>query len=557
MFVPPRRRGRIAHYPGRSRDGAIRVRDPFVMRVFDHEARFRRVTSAKARATRDGDDADANLGASLLEEYLLMSRLDAALSLFAAATVLTTTLAGCRDASVPTRLLTPRSPLRTEVATAPVVNSLADNGGGCSDTQCTLRDAIAFANPGATITFSVTGTIVLAHGELLINKDVTIDGGGAPQLQVDGAKSSREFEIAAGATVSLSGLTMQDGNVPDPTAPFGGGIRNFGTLTLTNTVVSGNGASGEGGGIHNSGGALTIVGSTISSNFGANGGGIMNAEGAVSITNSTVSGNFGGVGGGIQNSGSMTITNSTIAGNSVGSQGGRGSGIANTGLRTTLINTIVANDPAGGNCYGQITTDGGYNIEDGTTCGFTAATSHSNSNPGLDPAGLLSNGGPTPTIGLLTGALAVDLIPTGINECGTTITTDQRGVARPFGSGCDVGAYELDFKGFLPPINNVRTNPIHPGKGVPIQFILGGDHGLAIFASGSPSSAQIACPLSDASGDVLPTVTAGNSELSYDPSTDTYTYVWKTDKSWAGTCRRLFVTFADGSVRTADFSFDR
>jgi len=486
-----------------------------------------------------------------------MPRLDSALSLFAAASVLTATLAGCRDASIPMRLLAPRSPLRTELATAPVVNSLADNGSGCSDSQCTLRDAIAFANPGATITFSVTGTIFLGQGELLIDKDLTINGSGAPQLQVDGAKSSREFEIAAGATVSISGLTMQNGNVLTPTAPFGGGIRNFGTLTLTNTVVTGNGTSGEGGGIHNDEGMLTIVGSTISDNFAGNGGGIMNAEGAVSITNSTVSGNVGGLGGGIQNSGSMTIINSTIAGNTVGSQGGRGSGIANTGLRTTLINTIVANDPAGGNCAGPITTDGGYNIEDGTTCGFTAATSHSNANPGLDLAGLLSNGGPTPTIGLLTGALAVDLIPTGVNGCGTTITTDQRGVARPFGSGCDVGAYELNFKGFLPPINNVRTNPIHPGKGVPIQFILGGDHGLAIFASGSPSSAQIACPLSDVSGDDVPTVTAGNSELSYDPSTDTYTYVWKTDKAWAGSCRRLFVTFADGSVHRADFSFDR
>jgi len=485
-----------------------------------------------------------------------MSRLDSALSLLAAATVLTTTLAGCRDASIPTRLLTPRSPLRTEVATAPVVNSLADNGSGCSDSQCTLRDAIAFANPGATITFSVTGTIFLAQGELLIDKDLTIDGADASQLRVDGNLSSREFEIAAGATVSISGLTMQDGNVSTPTAPFGGGIRNFGTLTLTNTVVTANGATGEGGGIHNDEGVLTIVGSTISRNYGGNGGGIMNKDGGrVSITNSTVSGNLAGLGGGIQNIGSMRIINSTIAGNSVGSQGGQGSGIATTGGQTVLVSSIVANDPAGGNCYQPITTDAGYNIEDGTTCGFTAATSHANANPGLDPAGLLSNGGQTPTIGLLLGALAVDLIPTGVNGCGTTIATDQRGVARPFNGACDVGAYELDFKGFLPPINNVRTNPIHPGKGVPIQFILGGDHGLAIFAIGSPSSAQIACPLSDASGDMLPTVTAGNSELSYDPTTDTYTYVWKTDKSWSGTCRRLFVTFADGSVRTADFLF--
>ncbi len=485
-----------------------------------------------------------------------MSRLDPALSLFAAATVLTTALAGCRDASIPTRLLTPRAPLRTEIATAPVVNSLADDGDGtCTDTKCTLRDAIAFANPGATIMFSVTGTIFLAHGELLIDKDLTIDGADASQLRVDGNLSSREFEIAAGASVSISGLTMQDGHVPDPTAPFGAGIRNFGTLTLTNTVVTANSTSGEGGGIHNDEGVLRIIGSTISRNFAGNGGGIMNIDGAVSITNSTVSGNFGGLGGGIQNAGSMTIINSTIAGNSVGSQGGQGSGIANTGLRTTLINTIVANDPAGGNCFQPITTDGGFNIEDGTTCGFTAATSHSNTNPGLDPAGLLSNGGPTPTIALLPGSPAVDSIPPGVNGCGTTITTDQRGVARPFGPGCDIGAYELDSKGFMPPINNVRTNPIHPGKGVPIQFSLGGDHGLAIFAAGSPNSVGITCPLSQGSGDVLLTDTPGNSGLSYDPRTDTYTYVWKTEKAWAGTCRRLIVGFADGSVRTADFSF--
>ena len=87
--------------------------------------------------------------------------------------------------------------------------------------------------------------------------------------------------------------------------------------------------------------------------------------------------------------------------------------------------------------------------------------------------------------------------------------TDQRGVARPFGTGCDVGAYELDFKGFLPPINNVRTNPIHPGKGVPIQFILGGDHGLAIFAAGSPSSVRDHLPTLGCVGRRALTVTAG------------------------------------------------
>jgi len=61
----------------------------------------------------------------------------------------------------------------------------------------------------------------------------------------------------------------------------------------------------------------------------------------------------------------------------------------------------------------------------------------------LDPAGLKDNGGATQTIALLAGSPGVDAIPSGVNGCGTTITTDQRGVSRPQGSGCDIGAFEL------------------------------------------------------------------------------------------------------------------
>jgi uncharacterized repeat protein (TIGR01451 family) len=61
----------------------------------------------------------------------------------------------------------------------------------------------------------------------------------------------------------------------------------------------------------------------------------------------------------------------------------------------------------------------------------------------LDPAGLQDNGGPTRTIALQSGSPAIDAIPSDVNGCGTTITTDQRGVSRPQGSGCDVGAFEL------------------------------------------------------------------------------------------------------------------
>ena len=81
------------------------------------------------------------------------------------------------------------------------------------------------------------------------------------------------------------------------------------------------------------------------------------------------------------------------------------------------------------------------------------------------------------------------------------------------------------------------------------------DQGLDILAVGSPYSEAIACDSGVPVNTVEETVTAGASSLSYDATTDTYTYVWKTDKSWKGTCRRLTVAFDDGSQHTTDFEF--
>jgi len=54
---------------------------------------------------------------------------------------------------------------------------------------------------------------------------------------------------------------------------------------------------------------------------------------------------------------------------------------------------------------------------------------------------------------------------------------------------------------------------------------------------------------------VQQTVTAGESSLTYDPSRDQYTYVWKTDKSWGGTCRQVIVQLTDGTHHVAKFRF--
>ena len=115
---------------------------------------------------------------------------------------------------------------------------------------------------------------------------------------------------------------------------------------------------------------------------------------------------------------------------------------------------------------------------------------------------------------------------------------------------------QYDFAGFFPPVANLPAlNVVQAGRGIPVKFSLSGNKGLGIFAAGSPSSGPIACNSSDPAADLVGTVTAGGSSLSYDPTTDQYIYVWKTDGSWAGTCRQLVVQLNDGSIHRANFKF--
>lgn len=110
------------------------------------------------------------------------------------------------------------------------------------------------------------------------------------------------------------------------------------------------------------------------------------------------------------------------------------------------------------------------------------------------------------------------------------------------------------FTGFFSPVNNLPTvNSVNAGRAIPVKFSLGGDQGLDIFEAGYPKSQQIACDSTAPVGGIEETVAAGGSSLSYDPASDQYTYVWKTDKRWAGTCRQLVLKLDDGSVHRANF----
>jgi len=286
-------------------------------------------------------------------------------------------------------------------------------------------------------------------------------------------------------------LTLTNSTVSDNTAlgnnqqsdpdrfGIGGGIENEGTLTLTNSTVSQNTAMGAngaglGGGIDNGSvgeatAILTLVGSTVSGNQADWGAGGILASGSVSLLNSTISGNSCGSADnpscdisaagiywvGVYPSHLLTMSFTTVSGNSC-------YGICSGGIwvdtQVTVLsqppvvkNTILANNSPNetpGNCIiqgGQFVS-GGYNLSDDATCAsFLTQTGDLNSTPaGLDPAGLQNNGGPTQTIGLLPTSPAVNAIP--LSACtdasGNPVTTDQRGVPRPQGSGCDIGAFE-------------------------------------------------------------------------------------------------------------------
>jgi hypothetical protein len=115
---------------------------------------------------------------------------------------------------------------------------------------------------------------------------------------------------------------------------------------------------------------------------------------------------------------------------------------------------------------------------------------------------------------------------------------------------------QFPFDGFFSPVDNEpMLNVAKAGSAIPVIFSLGGNQGLNIFASGYPKSQTIACDATAPADGIDSTVAAGGSALSYDSSSGRYTYVWKTDKSWAGTCRAFILKTTDGVTRRADFKF--
>lgn len=288
------------------------------------------------------------------------------------------------------------------------------------------------------------GTLTLTNGHVSGNSATNGAGiynvGGLVELTNSAVVENSASEVAGGVLNASNGtVAILNSIVSENSAvQHGGGIYNVssGTVTLTESVVNGNSASLSGGGIWNYG-ELTLTDSNVSGNFAdRNGGAILNAiAGELTLTNSSISGNFAGTrGGGIWNLSTLTLTSSTVSGNTAGGFGG--GGIYNLGT-VTLTNSIVANSIQAADCdsFGAV-IDVGYNIVEDGTC-ISNPTSFSG-DPMLGP--LQDNGGPTETHALLEGSPAIDAIPA--IDC--VVNTDQRGVLRPQGDGCDIGAYEAE-----------------------------------------------------------------------------------------------------------------
>jgi hypothetical protein len=310
-------------------------------------------------------------------------------------------------------------------------------------TEQGIRDAIA--RGGGPHYFECDGTApVLPAQTIIIDNSVVLDGEG--KLTVDGGDARRVFEVTSGVTVELRGFRVSGGRGQICRSCQGAGaiLNRGGSLILTDCTVSENEnpgfnpfGVGRPGNVTNFG-FLTLANTTVSNNVG---GGVHN-EGGATISNSTVSGNTG-YGEhdiwpyGIYNSAYATVSNSTISGAKaifVSGWSGSSSGID---IAATLVEGECSRE---GDAVSW--TSNGYNIESpGNTCSFDHATDQTEKTPAqLNLGPLQDNGGPTETHALGAGSVAINHIPAVDCEA----DEDQRGVLRPQGDACDVGAVEVE-----------------------------------------------------------------------------------------------------------------
>jgi hypothetical protein len=381
-----------------------------------------------------------------------------------------------------------------------------DAGGGISNsgtltvTDSTLSGDGGESGAGGAI-YNYLGTLTVRHSTLVDNgAHPGIDGGGIDSaggaVTVVGTTLSGNGKHAQfgggisinGGTLAVSGSTLSD-NGSATTA--GGGIVANGQVTVAGTMFSDN-AANTGGGIFVNSGTLAVTKSTFTANSSSGGvntggGGGIYSNGVLTVRDSTFSGNRANDGGGgISNAGTLRLSDSTLSGNRSPGPTGGGGGVYNFGVTAIIIHStltdnvapagqgggifsrhgvvtvtasIVANSGAALDCRVTVGTlaDGGYNLDDDRSCGFSDAH-HSTSGT---PAGLVQrladNGGPTQTVTLASQSAAINHV-TSASACAGN---DQRGVTWP--DPCDIGAIQSGTLAVVVPrISTIATSLVSP-----------------------------------------------------------------------------------------------
>jgi fibronectin-binding autotransporter adhesin len=360
-------------------------------------------------------------------------------------------------------------------------NSAAVDGGGIyNGGTLTLRDTTLSANranaggdtfgDGGGLFNTASATASLSHG--IVRNNTIAPGAAAGSgggIYNQGTLTLRRSQIHTNLATRNAGgidnfgtaLLANSTVLANATADgHGGGISNAGELTLVDSTLSGNTATEDGGGGLYNAARVTISGSTIGGNSGTeNGGGIYNtSSGAATLTNSTVSGNSAvDMGGGIFNlGGAVSLNHVTITLNRADSNAdefGVGGGIFNGVLddvpgTITLKNTVLAGNldttGDGPDCQGTFRSLGHNLIQNTFDCVFSSDTADDIVGQDARLGPLADNGGSTLTHALLDGSSAIDDVSLDacIDQDGNPIATDQRGILRPQGAACDIGAYE-------------------------------------------------------------------------------------------------------------------
>ncbi|HEV2385930.1 MAG TPA: choice-of-anchor Q domain-containing protein [Candidatus Acidoferrales bacterium] len=412
-------------------------------------------------------------------------------------------------------------------------SALSSNGGGIINARVLVLDSsIISANVADGFGGGIYNTGLLTLSNTTVNNNSAGLGGGGIKNGSPGLPTSLTIinsTISSNTTPKYGGGIHTDGELDLKASTIsnnsaglsGGGIYQLSRVNASKSTISGNVANnnnhdlqGGGGGIFNSNAVLTLDTSTISENVAVGLGGGINNLAFTNIINSTISANAAVNGGGIYNNNQLTLSNSTVYNNGSISFGiilgtvpstttasqSSGFGIQNDAY-VTVKNTIVVLSSCQSLFSFGISSQG-HNLSD-ASCPITGGTGDIiPTNPGIDPT-LANNGGPTQTLALQTGSPAVDAIPLGyctdVNL--NPVKTDQRGVPRPQGSACDIGAYELFVPRFFPIqvigtlilIGSVETSPITPGTqqgliaplGAAVDFMNNGDVIQATYQLGA------------------------------------------------------------------------